>query len=89
MADKNFDVQKNNEEIIADIGNQSFDQILLDNERDVIHSYVTESVCNKGMFVLIVVCRNGEKFVVAGEHHVPTYLKKYDKSLDVSNSPTK
>jgi len=50
---------------------------------DVIRSYVEESNLNKGEYVLVIQCRNGRKFVVAGQHHSPTYLRAYDQSPDI------
>lgn len=49
---------------------------------DVIRSYVEESNLNKGEYVLVIQCRNGRKFIVAGDHYAPTYLQPYDQSSD-------
>lgn len=81
---KNFDVQKNNEAIQEFIAGRSLGEIYSDNEHEVVRSYVTESKYNKGMFVQVLVCRNGKKYVVAGEHHSPTYLKEYSASSDIN-----
>jgi len=50
---------------------------------DIVHTYIKESELNKGDFVLVIQCRNGKKFVVAGQHHTPTYLMPYDQSSDI------
>ena len=56
------------------------------NRGDVIRSYVEESNLNKGEYVLVIQCRNGRKFIVAGNHHAPTYLKPYDQSSDIKEA---
>lgn len=56
------------------------------NRGDVVRSYVEESNLNKGFYVLVIQCRNGKKFVVAGDHHAPTYLKPYDQSSDTKKA---
>lgn len=53
---------------------------------DVIRSYVEESNLNKGEYVLVIQCRNGRKFIVAGDHYAPTYLKPYDQSSDTAKA---
>jgi len=53
------------------------------NRGDVVRSYVEESNFNKGEYVLVIQCGNGRKFVVAGQHHTPTYLMPYDQSPDI------
>lgn len=82
--DKKFDVKKNNEAIQEFIAGRSFGEITADNEHEVVRSYVTESKFNKGSFVQVLVCRNGKKFVVSGNHHAPTYLEKYEGSCDIN-----
>lgn len=44
--------------------------------------FIEESKVNKGMYILIVIASNGEKFVMAGDQYYPTYLTPYDKSFD-------
>lgn len=82
MTDKNFDVAENNESVRKSIDGRSFGQIVSDNQNQVIRSYVTESKFNKGLYVLVVECMNGKKFVVSGQHHHPTYLEEYELSSD-------
>lgn len=82
--DKNFNIEENNERTNEFIGGRSFDQIASDNQNEVIRSYVTDSQFNKGRFIMVVVCRNGKKYVVAGNHHAPTYLTPYHESSDIS-----
>ena len=53
----------------------------------VINSYVTESHYNKGMFIMVVECEDGTSYVVSGQHHFPTYLKRTEMSED-SPAPT-
>jgi hypothetical protein len=45
--------------------------------------FIQDSAANKGLKVLIVVTENGDKYVVAGQHHTPTYLQEYKTSPDV------
>ena len=40
--------------------------------------HIEESTKNKGCFVLIAELKTGEKFVVSGDPHFPTYLQPYD-----------
>lgn len=56
------------------------------NRGDVIRSYVEESNLNKGEYVLVIQCRNGRKFIVAGNHYTPTYLQPYDQSFDMKKA---
>lgn len=56
------------------------------NRGDVIRSYVEESNLNKGFYVLVIQCRNGKKFIVAGDHYAPTYLQPYDQSSDTKKA---
>lgn len=56
------------------------------NRGEVIRSYVEESNLNKGFYVLVIQCRNGKKFIVAGDHYAPTYLQPYDQSSDTKKA---
>ena len=40
--------------------------------------YIEEDKKNKGSFLLIAVCEDGEKFVVSGSAHAPMHLVPYD-----------
>jgi len=50
---------------------------------------IEESTVNKGCKILIAICENGEKFVVSGDHHSPTYLVPYEKAFDTKIKPEK
>ena len=39
--------------------------------------HIEERTKNKGCFVLVAETKSGEKFVVSGDPHFPTYLKPY------------
>jgi len=43
---------------------------------------IEESKFNKGMHILVATTETGERFVVAGQHHSPTYLERYEHSSD-------
>lgn len=47
--------------------------------------FIQESAANKGAQILVAVTESGKKYVVAGEHHHPTYLKEYETSPDVDS----
>jgi len=51
-------------------------------ENKIINSYVTESAYNKGSFIMVIECEDGSSYIVGGQHHHPTYLKRTDTSLD-------
>lgn len=50
---------------------------------------IKESTFNKGLLVLVAETECGKRFVVAGQHHSPTYLEPYETSSDVKQTEKK
>ena len=46
--------------------------------------HIEESKVNKQCKILVATTETGEKFVVSGDFHAPTYLIAYDKAWDAS-----
>jgi len=46
--------------------------------------FIEESKVNKQCLILVAVLETGEKFVVSGDHHAPTFIIPYERAWDAS-----
>lgn len=45
---------------------------------------IEESKVNKNCLLLIAITEDGKKFVVSGDHYMPTYVIPYESAFDTN-----
>jgi hypothetical protein len=50
--------------------------------------FIEESKVNKGLMILVAIDEDDQKWVCAGDHWSPTYVRKYENAFDTKHSFT-